>query len=340
MFAGPTRKRALSRRRLVCGGLALTGLGLLSGCGVPLTSSSQRSRLSRIGFLGPNTVEVSGPYLEALRQGLAELGYIEGQTIAIQARYADSNAERLPALATELVSDGVDVIVTSSTAAIQATKQATTTIPIVFATSGDPVARGFVASLARPGGNVTGLTQEGGEESAKRLDLLTQAFPTISRVAILWDQSVADAFGQARNAAQVKGLQGLSLEVPDPNALKSVLATAMTQYADGLTVQGAVTFGGHSRQIVEFANQNRLPAIYATSNFVQAGGLLIYTANFPAQFHRAATYVDKILKGASPANLPVERPVKYDFIVNLKTAQAAGLTIPDSVLERATEIVR
>jgi putative ABC transport system substrate-binding protein len=286
------------------------------------------------------TVELTAPNLEAFRRGLHELGYVEGQDIAIDVRYADRSEERLPALAAELTRAEVDVLVTSSTPAIQAARQATATIPTVFATSGDPVARGFVASLARPGGNVTGLTQEGGQESAKRLDLLKQAVPTISRVAIVWNQSVADGFRQTHAAAQALGLQPLSLEVADPNDLPSVLATAVTGHADGLSVQGAVALGAHARQIVEFAGQHRLPAMYATADFVREGGLLVYTTNFPAQFHPAATFVAKILQGAKPADLPVERPTKYDFVVDVKTAQALGLTIPQSVLAHVTELIQ
>jgi len=339
------QRTATSRRQFLQRGLALASLGLVSGCGLSLTPWSQRPRVYRIGFLGPSTMEQTATYLDAFREGLRELGYVEGENLTFDIRYGDSNEERVRVLARELASADVDVLVTSSTPAVQAMavqamKDATSTAPIVFATSGDPVARGFVASLARPGGNITGITQEGGRESTKRLDLLREAFPALSHVGILWNQSVADAFRQAEGAAQVLGLQSMSLEVLDPSGLEAVLGSAISGGVDGLAVQGAQALGGRAAQIVAFAQQHRLPAIYSTYTFGQAGGLLTYAPSFPAQFHRAATYVDKILKGAKPADLPVEQPTRYDFVVSLKAAQAIGLTLPQSILSQATETVQ
>jgi putative ABC transport system substrate-binding protein len=329
-----------SRRRFVRGSLALAGLGLLTGCGMPFPPGAQRPRLYRIGFLAYGSPSFAAPWRDAFCEGLLGLGYVEGENFVLEERYANGDAALLPGLAAELVAAEVEVILTGGTPAIQAVKNATSTIPVVFGVSGDPVTRGFVASLARPGGNITGLTQEGGQESAKRLELLKEAFPPLTRVAVLWDQSVALGFQQTAAAAQTLGLQVLSLELNAPNLLASVLATALTGQANGLAVQGAAAFPPLAQQIVGFALQNRLPAMYATADFVAAGALLTYTTNFPTQFRRAATYVDKILKGAKPADLPVETPTRWDFVVNLKTAGALGLTIPQSVLDQATQIIR
>jgi putative tryptophan/tyrosine transport system substrate-binding protein len=330
-----------SRRRLLQSSLALAGLGLLAGCTVPMNPLARSPRLHRLGYLGLLTAEAATPNLDAFREGLRELGYVEGHTHTLDVRMAEGRAERLGGLAANLVRAELDVLLTSGTEAIRAAMQATTTIPIVFAASGDPVARGFVASLARPGGNVTGITQEGGQESAKRLELLKEAFPTIARVAVLWNQAVADGFRQTEAAARALGLQVLSLEVQNPDELDRVLALAAGGRADGLAVHGAAVFSGaRAQQILELARQNRLPAIYATTELAQTGGLLTYAPNTPAQFRRAATYIDKILKGAKPADLPVEGPTGWDFVVNLKTAQGAGLTIPRSILQRATEIIQ
>ena len=307
--------QARSRRRLLQASLALAGLGLLAGCGVPLNPWARSPRVYRLGYLGLLTAEAAAPNLDAFREGLRELGYVEGHTHTLEVRLAEGRPERLGELAAELVRAELDVLVTSGTEAIRAAMQATTTIPIVFAASGDPVARGFVASLARPGGNVTGITQEGGEESAKRLELLKEAFPTIARVAVLWNRAVAPGFRQSEVAAQALGLQVLSLEVQDPDNLERVLTTAAGGRVDGLAVHGAaVFFGARARQILEFARQNRLPAMYATTEFAQAGGLLTYAPNIPAQFRRSATYVDKILKGAKPADLPVEGRTCASFV--------------------------
>jgi putative tryptophan/tyrosine transport system substrate-binding protein len=332
---------AVSRRRFVQTGLALAGLGLLTGCGVPLNPWGRSPRVYRVGFLGLNTAEAGATNFEAFREGMRDLGYVEGQAYTIDRRWAEGRVERLPELAAELVRAEPDVIVAGNTDTIRAAIQATTTIPIVFPSSGDPVARGFVASLARPGGNVTGITQEGGQESTKRLELLTSAFPTVSRVGVLWTQSVVLGFRQAQATAEAIGRQVVSLEVKDPHDLGSVLSTAITEHVDGLSVQGSALFEGPpAEQIVEFANRQRLPAIYGTTVFVRTGGLLVYAPNFPSQYRRAATYVDKILKGARPADLPVEGPTRYDFVVNLRTAQALGLTIPQSVLAQATELIQ
>jgi putative tryptophan/tyrosine transport system substrate-binding protein len=228
------QQMVVSRRRFVQRSLTLAGLGLLTGCNVPLSPWAGSPRLYRLGYLGLLTAEGAAPNLDAFREGFRELGYVEGQTHTLELRLADGRPERLGELAANLVRAELDVLLTSGTEAIRAAMQATKTIPIVFAASGDPVARGFVASLARPGGNVTGITQEGGEESAKRLELLKEAFPTIARVAVLWNQAVAHGFGQTQAAAQTLGLQVLSLEVQDPDDLERVLAQAAGGRADGL----------------------------------------------------------------------------------------------------------
>jgi len=328
----------LDRRGFLQGSSALVGLGLLAGCGIPFGPAAQPARPHRIGFLASGG-EVAD-HLAAFRQGLRELGYVEGQDVAIELRNAEGTEERYAELAAELVRLDVDVIVTGASALIRAAGQATTTIPIVFAATADPVAEGLVASLARPGGNITGLTTNFGEEHLKRLELLKEAVPGLSRLAVLWNQSAVRNFRQTEAAAQRWGVQVLSLELRSPDDLDAVLDVATTGRADGLMVVGGPVFGFLAPRIVEFAVRHRLPAMYSNPPYIDAGGLLIYAANIPQNYRRAATYVDKILKGAKPADLPVQQPTAYDFLINLKTAQAIGLTISQSVLQQATEIIQ
>lgn len=278
--------------------------------------------------------------LEALGRGLAELGYVEGATYVVEARYGDGREERYPELAAELVRLDMDVIVTGGSAAIRALGQATATIPIVFAATADPVADGVVASLARPGGNITGLTTYAGEEHAKRLELLKDAVPSVSRVAVLWNQSAVRNFRDTEAAARGLGVEILSLELRSPDEIETVLARAITGRADGLLIVGGTALGFVAPRIAALAAQHRLPAMYSNSPFADAGGLMIYAANAPENYQRAAAYADKILKGAKPGDLPVEQPSRFDFVVNLNTAQALGVTIPQSVLAQATEIIQ
>jgi putative tryptophan/tyrosine transport system substrate-binding protein len=331
-----------ARRHFLRVSVALAGLGLLSGCGIPFGPAVKPARLHRIGFLSGNSATSSGSLanVAALRQGLQELGYVEGQNVAIEQRNADGLEEHYPLLAAELVRLDVDVIVTGGSAVIRAAGQATATIPIVFAATGDPVEGGLVASLARPGGNITGLTTNFGEEHLKRLELLKEAVPGLSRVAVLWNQSAVRTFSEIEMAAQQLGIRVMSLEVRSPDDLDMVLAVATPQRVDGLMAVGGPVFGFLTPRIAEFAVRHRLPSMYSNPPSIEAGGLMTYAANIPQNYRRAATYVDKIFKGAKPADLPVQQPTAYDFVINLKTAQAIGLTIPRSVLQQATQVIQ
>jgi putative ABC transport system substrate-binding protein len=311
---------------------------------VALTAGAQDpARIPRIGILIPASASIYSARVEAFRQRLRELGYVEGKNIFIEYRYADGKPERLPDLAAELGRLKVDVIVTTGRAVLAA-KKASATIPIVFASAPDPVGSGLVSSLAQPGGSITGLSTMAPDLDGKRLELLKEAFPKIARVALLWETS-----GSRRNlaliemeaAAKALGLKLLSLEVRSLDDFEGAFARAKRDGAQALitTAAGAV-INTHQRQVLHFAAKNRLPAMYATSEFVEAGGLMTYAPNRTDLWRRAAEYVDKILKGAKPADLPVEQPTKFEFLVNLKTAKQIGLTIPQKVLERADMVIR
>jgi ABC-type uncharacterized transport system substrate-binding protein len=330
----------LCRRAFLRSGLAVVGVSWLAGCGIPFNPSTQPTPLRKIGWLAQGGLESSAPNLTALTAGLSELGYIEGQTIVIEALYAEGREERLPELAAELVSRNVDVILTGGRVAIRAAGQATTTVPIVFATATDVVADGLVESLARPGGNMTGLTLNAGEEHAKRMQLLRDAFPSLSRVAVLWNQTALGFFRETEAAAQGLGVQVLSLELRGPDELDAVLAGATAEWADSLIVVAGAVFAFLAPRITEFATRNRLPAMYPNSAFVDSGGLIVYAASIPENYRRAAAYVDRILRGAKPGDLPVEQPTQFDLAINLKTAREIGLTLPQSVLTQATEIIQ
>jgi putative tryptophan/tyrosine transport system substrate-binding protein len=262
---------------------------------------------------------------------------------SIEYRYAEENLERLPALAAELVHLPVDVLVTWTTPAIQAAQQATTTIPIVMAASGDPIRTGFVASLARPDGNITGLTILSAELSAKRLELLTQLVPGLSRVAVLWtpaNPAIALEWQATQEAARRLGLQVQSLEIRGPDDFARAFAAATQEHAQALYQTTDALFAMHRAQILDFAARSRLPTSFHSRPYVEAGGLMAYGVNLSDLFHRAATYVDKILRGMKPADLPVEQPSKFEFVINLKTAEALGLTIPPHILFQADEVIR
>jgi len=338
----------LGRRHFLQGSLALAGLGVLSGCGLPFAPLARRGEVYRVGCLLPFTPTSAGgatnPNLEAFRQGLREHGYIESQNVILELRYSEGRGERLPELAGELVRLHVDVIVTgggADEATVRAAQQATSTIPIVFVNVVDPVASGMVESLAQPGRNVTGLTQSAGQESAKRLQLLKEVFPGLSRVAVWGQQSLQSTFRETEVAAQALGLEVLSLALSGPDDLDAVQAATITGRADGLIgLPGPLLPQQLKRQILDFTAQHRLPAMYAQSTLARDGGLMSYGPNQVENYRRAAYYVDRILKGAKPADLPVEQPSTFEFIINLRTAQALGLTIPQSVLQQATEVVQ
>ncbi len=323
----------------------------------PVPSPGQQpAKVYRIGFLGgsmfaptedthPQKCPITGgPNWQAWVAGLRERGYIPGQDLVIECRWDGGRYERAPALAAELVGLKVDLILATSYPRARAAKEATSTIPIVMVYVAEPVASGLVASLAHPGGNVTGVSYTAGPEIAgKHLQLLKEAVPKLSRVAVLLypDYPLTAAFlREAQAAARALGLTLQSYEVRAPEEFEAAF-TAMTKArADGLVVQMHPIVFAHPRQITELAALSRLPAVYPYRDLVEAGGLMAYEANAPAMFRRAPMYVDKILKGANPGDLPVERPTKFDLIINLKTAKALGLTIPQSLLSRADEVIQ
>ncbi len=312
---------------------ATLALGLLAA---PLAAPAQQApgKTARIGVLG----RVSLPF-DAFREGLRELGYVEGQNIAIEYRFADGKDERLPGLAAELVRLKVDVIVAVSPPATEAAKQATSTIPIVFPVSGDPVAEGFVASLARPGGNLTGLATIGPELLGKQLELLKAVAPKVSRVAMLQNPS-QQVQRQAEDAARALGVQLQVLKARTPSEIEAAFAAMRSQRAGGVLVMRDSVFFAQRTQIVALAAKSRLPAVYGFREQAEAGGLMAYGASTPQLFRRAATYVDKILKGAKPADLPVEQPTKFELVITLKTAKELGLTIPPSLLGQADQVIQ
>jgi putative ABC transport system substrate-binding protein len=301
--------------------------------------AQQTKKISRIGLLaGGRGVGSAG---DALRQRLRDLGWVESQNIAIEYQLAEVNLDRLPQLAAELVRLKVAVIVADSDPAIRAAKQATRTIPIVLIAVGDPVKEGFVASLARPGGNITGLTSISEELSGKRLELVKEAFPKVSRVTVLWNPDNASnllEFREMEVASRTLGLKLQSLQVRGSNDFEG--AFAAKDRANALIIVRDPLIDSHHFRILDFAIDNRLPAMHGEAQFVEAGGLMSYGPSRVELFRRAATYVDKILKGAKPADLPVERPTKFELVINLKTAKQIGVTIPPNVLARADRVIR
>ena len=309
--------------------------------------AQQPTKVPRIGYVsGSGDPKNPGPLVEGFRQGLRDLGYIEGKNILVEYRYTvEAGLDRIPGLVSELVQLKVDVLVATSTLPIRAAKQATKTIPIVMASPTDPVAAGFVESLARPGGNITGVVRLTRELSGKRLELLKEAVPRISRVGVLWDGNAAPgpaiAFKEYEAAARSLKLEFQSLEVRGPDAdVAGAFQAAAKGWANALIVVRNTTVDRHSKRIVDFAIKNRLPSVWEGSEFVEAGGLMSYTSDDPANYRRMATYVDRILKGAKPADLPVEQPTKFELFINLKTAKQIGLTIPPNVLARADRVIR
>jgi ABC-type uncharacterized transport system substrate-binding protein len=302
--------------------------------------AQQAKKVPRIGILSPLSSSADD-LLDAFRQGLRELGYVEGRNIVIEYRSAEGRNDRLPELAAELVRLKVDVLVTTGPAAVGAGKQATSTIPIVMGAVGDAVDFGFVASLARPGGNITGMSWLGPELNAKRLELLKEVFPKVVRVAVLWDPATPKTYVRATEvAARSLGINLRVLEVAKSNEFDHAFATLTGDGAGALEVMPSTMFASQMRQLVDLAAKSRLPAIFPDERYAQAGGLLSYGPSFPEMYRRAATYVDKILKGAKPGDLPVEQPMRFEFIINLKAAKQIGLTIPPNVLARADKVIK
>ncbi len=304
---------------------------------------AQQAGTRRIGLLDTSSPSPARVQLwETLRQQLRELGYVEGQNIAFESRFGEGKLDQLSRLAAELVGLKVDVIVTSGTPASQAAKQATRTIPIVMTNNADPVGAGLVASLGHPGGNVTGLTAQDADLSGKRLELLLQAVPKASRLAVLIDETnpgtVLIAKG-AQAAARSVGVRLQSLGVRDPGELDRAFSAMKKARAGAFIVESSSMLFTWRTQLADRALKNRLPTMFAQRQYAEAGGLMAYSADFSDLFRRAATFVDRILKGAKPADLPVEQPTKWEFVINLKTAKAIGLTIPQSLLRRADQII-
>ena len=308
----------------------------------PVVAAQPPVKAARIGVLSGGAASTQAVRNEAFRQGLNDLGYVEGRNIVIEYRYAEGKTERLPALAAELVRLNVDLILTSADHGVRAAKQASQTIPIVVAVASDLVGPGYVASLARPGGNITGLTTLATELSAKRLELLKTAFPKVSRVAILWNPTNAAnvaAFKETEVAARALSIQLLPLDVRRADDFESAFPAALRARADALIAVADILLLTHRARIADFAAKNRLPAMYGNEDYMDAGALMFYGPNVADMYRRAATYVDKILKGAKPGDLPIEQPTKLEFVVNLKTAKVLGLMIPPSLLRRADQVI-
>ena len=333
------RRRTLNSRLL-----AVLGLLTLAIVTSPLVADAQQAgKMPLIGWLGFGSSPQGAEYFNAFRQGLREHGWLEGQNIVIVSRVAEGRAERFPALAAELVRLRVDVIVTSSgEPAIRAAKGATATIPIVMAISADPVGTGLVTSLARPGGNVTGLSILAPQVAGKRLELLKEAVPRASHVAVLWNAGYpgkALELGETESAARVLGVSILSVEVREPNDFPGAFSAITRASPDALITLSDPLTSSKGTVIVDFAARSRLPMMSEVKSFADAGGLMTYGPSTVDMVRRAATYVDKILKGAKPADLPVEQPTKFELIINLRTAKTLGLTIPRSLLLRADQVI-
>ena len=324
------------------------GLAVVLGLSLTLTplaaEPQQAAKVYRVGFLGVSSASDYAPNLKAFRQGLRDLGYEEGRNIRIDYRWAEGRVERLPSLAAELVRLNPDVLVTHARG-VGAAQQATATIPIVIGAHSDPVRLNFVKSFARPGGNTTGVSSELLELSAKRLELLKEVIPRLSEVALL---SYRDSAGSAEAlrdteaaAKRIGGLRVRSFEmVAEPTGMEAVFAAILRDRPDGLIVAPDPRMLLHSARLVQFSAKNRLPAVYASRDFVEVGGLISYANDFREGWRVAARYVDKILRGANPADLPIEQPTKFELVINLKTAKALNLTIPQSILLRADEIIQ
>ena len=319
----------------------MVGAGALA---TPLMSFAQRQtgKILRVGLLSPFSPSATVSWHQAFRLGLRDLGWIEGQNISIVYRYAEGRSDRLPEIAADLVRQKVDVIVAALVIDALAAKEATSTIPIVVAAAGDPVALKVVESEARPGGNVTGLSQISVEVVGKRLELLKDIVPNLSRVAVLWDpQNPVSTLNwkELQIPAQQLAVQLLSLEVSSTNDFDKAFEDATKERAGALAVMPAPLFAGNFKRIADLAAKSRLPSIFQFSEFTDAGGLLAYGPDRSDMFRRAAAYVDKILKGAKPADLPMERPTKFEFVINMKTAKTLGITLPNAILLRATRLI-
>jgi putative ABC transport system substrate-binding protein len=321
-------------------------IGVIAGglLAAPLAARAQQPpKVPRVGFLGNATAALEANLVGPFREGLREIGYVEGQNIQIEYRWAEGKYERFPALIAELIALKVDVIVTAGTPASLAVKKATTSIPLVMVAVGDPVATGLVASLGRPGGNITGLTSIAAEMEGKRLELLREVVPKLSHIAVLWNAASPIQVIQEREtraAAQVLGMKMLSLGVRTREEIEDAFAAIVRERPGALLVLADRLFLYHRARIMDFAARHRLPGVHAYRELVEAGGLMSFGPSYAGMHRRAAYFVDRILKGAKPADLPVERPATFELVLNLKAAKALGLTIPQSVFLRATDVIQ
>jgi ABC-type uncharacterized transport system substrate-binding protein len=307
------------------------------------SAAAQQTKPPEVALLGGGSASGNAGRIEAFRQGLRELGYTEGKNILFEQRWADGKLDRLATFAAELVRVKTDIIVSAGPTVTRALKKITSTIPIVMGFDDDPVGSGFVASLARPGGNITGLSTLSPELSAKQLELLKEILPKISRVAVVGSSAhpgTSQTLKEMKSTSTAFGVQIQYIELQGPNDIESAFGAARKGHADAVVVLTSVVTNSNRKPIVDIAAKNRLPAIYYTAEWVESGGLLTYGANFPDLFRRAATYVDKILKGAKPGELPVEQARKFELIVNLKAAKEIGLVIPPNVLARADRVIK
>ena len=330
------RFRTMKRREFII------FIGGMTAAWPPAARAQQTGKLPTIGFLGVATPTGWGPWASAFVQRLHELGWIEGRTVAIEYRWAEGRSERFSEIATEFVRLKVDVIVTSGTPAILAAKQATSVIPIVFATAGDPVGNGLVASLARPGGNVTGLSLQSNDIAGKRLELLREVVPSFRRVAILanvGNPNIVLELSEVQAAARTLGLEVATLEIRHAQDISYPAFEALKGRSEALYVCTDGLINTNRIRINILAVGARLPTMHGSRDYVEAGGLMSLGANFPDQFRRAADYVDKILRGTKPGNIPVEQPTKFDLTINLMTAKVLGLAIPETFLLRANELI-
>jgi ABC-type uncharacterized transport system substrate-binding protein len=313
---------------------------LASGLLAPPLAEAQQEKIPRVGVVGERSP--TDPFVAAFRQALRELGYVEGRNIVVEVRYAHGALDRVPSLAAELLRGQIDVLVVGGTVSAQAAEEATTTVPIVFALAGDPVGSGLVASFSHPAGNVTGISNLSPGLLPKQLKLLRAAAPKVSRVAILYNPvnpATAHALAETREAARAMGVELQSLEVRKVDELSGAFAALTRWRAGGLLVVSDPVVGNNLAQLSREASRRRLPAMYSRREFVEVGGLMAYGPSYEDNYARAATYVDKILKGARPGDLPVEQPTKFEFVINLRTAKGLGLTIAPSLLQRANQVI-
>jgi putative ABC transport system substrate-binding protein len=325
-----------TRRIFLVRGLAMLAL--------PFAARAQpAAKIPRVGFMAASNRSAVSARVEAFREGLRELGYVDGKNIALEFRFAEGKPDRVPMVAAELVRSKIDVIVTGGALDTRAAREATTTIPIVMAQDNDPVESGFVASLARPGGNITGLSTLVPELDGKRLEVLKDTVPGLSRVLVLGTSTVPSNARSLRGAELAAGTLKLHLQyldVLDPKDIEAAFRTAAKGRPQAVLVLGSPIFNAERARMADLAAKSRLPAIYNSREYIEAGGLMTYGASATELFRRAATYVDRILKGAKPGDLPVEQPTKFEFVVNLKAAKRIGLTVPQRVLARADAVIR